>query len=158
MGLIKTAIMTGGAIYAVKQIAKTAENHHSSSNQHNQQRDFPHSSADNYYNNYPEQQQQQQWPPRTLSPSDPRIARGYSAGDYEYEDQARNAQGQVAPPSYYQQQQQQAYAQPQGQSPMSGGRRIEGSSMTGLVGTAMDFIGNEKKGKKHNALTEFLGK
>ncbi|XMA14783.1 hypothetical protein WAI453_007574 [Rhynchosporium graminicola] len=74
MGLIKTAMMTGGAIYAVKQLTKTAERHHENSNNHNNHnnqqqqslRDPGYQGQQGYWSpgSGPQGQQRQQGPPR----------------------------------------------------------------------------------------------
>ncbi|KAI9738044.1 MAG: hypothetical protein M1818_005472 [Claussenomyces sp. TS43310] len=103
MGLIKTAIMTGGGIYAFKKIAKAAENRHSNQQP---QPDYPPQHS-NYPQRYSEaqrltqhgsppqgayygQDQQRQWGPSPKPEQyDQRYARGYP--------------GDNNPPAYYQQ-------------------------------------------------------
>jgi hypothetical protein len=184
MGLIKTAIMTGGGIYAVNKLAKAAENRHNNSSPSNPRgyaRDHP---RDNGYwgppgrcspaqtdNYYADNQQQRQWYP--ANQNDERYLRGYSAGDYgdgkyhsaegvfEYQER-RERESQ--PPPYPQQQ---AYGlTPQGQGYNQNGRLGDPSSMGSLASMAMDFVGNEKgegkRGKKSvkgaQMISEFFGK
>ncbi|CZS98224.1 uncharacterized protein RAG0_07029 [Rhynchosporium agropyri] len=70
MGLIKTAIMTGGGIYAVKQLTKTAERRHENNNNHNNQqqssRDPGYQVQQAYWSpgSGPQGQQGKQGPPR----------------------------------------------------------------------------------------------
>ncbi|PVH69772.1 hypothetical protein DL98DRAFT_541347 [Cadophora sp. DSE1049] len=103
MGLIKTAMMTGAGIYAVKQLAKTAErrDNNQSRNDHNDNR----VSRGNGYPNH-------NWGPPGPPPPRAYPHQAYSAGNYNdqmgsYNRQDRlNQQGETAtgqPPSYYQQ-------------------------------------------------------
>lgn len=177
MGLIKTAIMTGGGIYAVNKLAKTVDHRRDSpqpsSNQYprdnNQGSWGPPSpppqrqpQADNYYygdnaqrggypsnaQGYPPQQQQQQ-------------QRGYnsadSAGDkVAYDEEGWQYRPTNPPPYASQQQQQQGYpAQARGNGQYEGQGR--GSQLEGLANMAMGFLGNgEEKGKKGKKLDKYF--
>jgi hypothetical protein len=165
MGLIKTAIMTGGGIYAVKKIAQAAEKRRESPapNNQNYSRDGGYSNqgqwgppgppprgppqADNTYGDYQQQQQQ------SYSNNAP-YARGFSAGDYEderypvtgadFENQSRNRQ--IAPPSYYPQQ---GNERSQNQNQNQCREKNESSPVDGLVDMALDFAGKSggRKGR-----------
>lgn len=123
---------------------------------------------DAYYGENPDQQQRQWYPAQ--GPADGRYARGYSA-DYEDEKyttqdgevvyQARDRQYYNPPPYGAQQQgyqQQTAPYEPRRSSPAAGA--------AGLLGTAMEFVGNQqggdgkksKKGKGSDMIGEFLSK
>jgi len=126
---------------------------------------------DAYYGEYPDQQQQRQWYP-AQGPAEPRYARGYSA-DYE-DEKYTNQDGEVVyrerqyanPPAYGQQQgygQQALPYESRGRTSPLGG----GAGAAGLLGTSMEFVGNQqrgdvKKGKKlgkgGDMINEFLGK
>ncbi|KAL5331469.1 hypothetical protein ACEPPN_001000 [Leptodophora sp. 'Broadleaf-Isolate-01'] len=187
MGLIKTAMMTGGGIYAVKQLAKTAERRHDNNNNNNNSqgsRDPGYPSQQGYWGPpggpqgppppRPYYQDQREWssynqtderyPPRgPYGPSDSYDQkRAYREEDYQYQPRDRMA-GQ--PPSYYpdqQQQQQQGYATGPPQEDGSRG----GVNPAGLAGMALDFVGsgnrsggNGKQLEKGTQLvSEFFGK
>ncbi|KAH6666668.1 hypothetical protein B0J14DRAFT_604130 [Halenospora varia] len=169
-------IMTGGGLYAVNKLSKTALDHRSSSSQYppqgpppqNQNQQYwgpppppPRGPQQNaYYGDYSSQQQQNGWYP----PQQGYQPRGY-AEDQQYMNDERkmgyqdgNGQnGYSTPPPYAQQQQQGYYETPQRGM---GGRSEQ---VAGLAGMAMDFVGSQgkgggKKGKKGSEMIgEFLG-
>ncbi|KAH8648892.1 hypothetical protein BGZ60DRAFT_534755 [Tricladium varicosporioides] len=174
MGIIKTAIMTGGGLYAVNKLSKMALNHRSSSQyppqglppqDQNQQYWNPPpqsprvSQPSAYYGDYPPQQQNGWSPPPPGYPP-----RGY-AEDQQYMNDERwagyqdgNGQnGYPTPPPYVQQQQQGYYETPQR------GMGARSEQVAGLADMAMDFVGGQgkgirKKGKKGSqVIGEFLG-
>lgn len=181
MGLIQTAIMTGGGLYAVNKLAKTAEHRHSSKQSNPQYYARDNGAPSQAYWGPPgpaprgppqvdarfvEYQGQRQYYPEN-SPNDARYSRGYSAADYEEEryapatgdNQYQNTSRQpIAPPSYYPQQgyvtetNDQVYDQNRGR----------GSPVAGLAGMAMQFVGNGgesgSKGKKLEKMSEFFRK
>jgi hypothetical protein len=190
MGIIKTAMMSGVGIYGIKQLAKTQEHRHSSPNPNNYPRDYnnyppqePQGQGywgppgppprgprpgqapreDAYYGEYPDQQQRQWYPAQSQRPADGRYSGGYRDEKYtnqdgEYVYQARERQ-YANPPAYPSQQQ--GYGQQQG-LPYGGA-----SGAAGLLGTAMEFVGNQqggdgkkskKLGKGGDMINEFLGK
>lgn len=95
MGLIKTAILTGGGIYAVNKIAKSAENRHNYPPPQN----YP---PQNYNPNYPPQGY---WAPPPQGPPPQGQQRGYPPEGY-YNNQP---QGQWGPPPNGPQYDQRAY-------------------------------------------------
>lgn len=178
MGLIKTAIMTGGGLYAVNKLAKTVESRHNSPSPNNQNypRDNGYENGNQGYWGPPGQPprgpaQERQWYPAN-NQNDPSAARGYSSGDYEgdryqnaetdYQYQSRNRQA-LPPPSYYPQQ---SYAGPQDQVydqsyDQSQNRRRGSPDVASLGNMAMDFVGRKdsgSKGKGSKMISEFLGK
>lgn len=175
MGLIKTAIMTAGGVYAVKQIARTAETRQSGSG--NRDNNYPQDRG--YYapNNYgppgppPRPDQQQQWNGNPGSYGNG--ARGYDDYDNNYDakyveqdsyayQQRRQQYGPPPEQDGYQYQQRRqvgpppSYA-PQGYAP-GPSQGPDGSSMAGLAGMAMDFVGGDGKKGKMDKLSGFLGK
>jgi hypothetical protein len=94
---------------------------------------------------YPEQQQQRQWYP-TQSQAGGQYARGYE-NDYE-----ESRQASYDPPAYGAQQQQQNYG------------RQQGSGAAGLLGSAMELVGDQKDGKhgkkssKGDMVSDFLSR
>jgi hypothetical protein len=185
MGLIKTAIMTGGGIYAVNKLAKAAENHHNNpqanSYPQNYQRDAnyppqgywgpygpqgspqrgPTPPAGYYSDN---QEQRQLASPPNSQQYDQSYAPGYSAGDYadskypadsSYE--RRDQQNNL--PAYHQQPQ--GYLPPQNQGYDHNQNMRSSSPMAGLAGMAMEFVGSgkdRKGGKTSDRLSEFFSK
>jgi hypothetical protein len=184
--------MSGVGIYGIKQLAKAQETRHSSPPPNNYPRDYnnyppqgpqgaqgagywgppgppprgPRQAApreDAYYGENPDQQRQ--WYP-AQGPTDGRYARGYSA---DYEDERYNAQdgefvyqARNTPPPYGMQQQ--GYQrevlpyEPRCSSPAA--------AAAGLLGTAMEFAGNQqggdgkkgKKGKGSDMISDFLSR
>lgn len=187
MGLIKTAIMTGGGIYAINKIAKTAENRHQNyqpNNQNTRGNGYANGNDGNWgppppprgppqndyrYGDYP---QDRQWNPSDNS-NDTRFPRGYSSADFEdskyqnaetdYQYQSRNRQA-LPPPSYYPQQGysgSQNYDQSYDQSQNQNQNRGRGSpDVAALADMAMGFVGRKNSGSKGkgNMMSEFLGK
>lgn len=184
MGLIKTAMMTGGGIYAVKQLAKTAERRHDNQNSNNNNnRGYP---SDNGYQNQgysgppyppprPYYQDQRQWSDYNQGNDErsPPTGGGYGLGDYndqkryqnedEYQYRQRDRMA-GNPPSYYPQQQQQGYAM--ASQDQDGNRAGPSSGLGGLADMAMEFAGNGKgQGKNRKKMdkgtqmvSEFFGK
>ena len=193
MGIIKTAMMSGVGIYGIKQLAKAQEQRHSSPAPNDYPRDYnqypqgpqgagywgppgpPPREArqgapreDAYYGENPDQQQRQWYPQQ--GPADGRYYRGYYADypdeknmsqDGEFVYQARDRKYNTPPPYGAQQQGYQREAlpyEPRRSSPVAG--------PAGLLGTAMEFVGNQqgedgkngKKGKGSDMISEFLSK
>lgn len=178
MGLIKTAIMTGGGIYAVKQLAKTAERRHENpTNNNNNNRDYP---SDNGYQNQgysgppgpphrPYYQDQRQWsdfeqgnnkraPPTRgdYGPGDYNDQKRYQKeDDYQYQQRDRTA---GSPPSYY--------LQHHAVALQDGNRPGPSSGLGGLADMAMEFVGNGRAQGKDvkradngtRMISEFFGK
>ena len=188
--------MSGVGIYGIKQLAKAQEARHSSPNPNDYPRDYnnyppqgPQQSPgywgppgppprgarqppreDAYYGENPDQQQRQWYPAQ--GPADGRYARGYSADyedekyttqDGEYVYQARERQYNTPPPYGAQQQ---GYQPPALPYQSHGRSSSSGAAATGLLGTAMEFVGNQqagdgkkgKKGKGSDMISEFLSK
>jgi hypothetical protein len=158
MGIIKTAIMTGGGLYAVNKLAKTTE-HRYDSRQHQQQQQYydpqyqsnsyrpqPHldqgtrEGSQAYYSEYPRQQQYQQQQQYHQDPSqNGQYARGarYAGeegadSDNFYRERCSNPPPHGAQQGYQQGYQQQRLPEERGQSPVAG-----------LANMAMQFVGSQ---------------
>jgi hypothetical protein len=178
MGLIKTAIMTGGGIYAVNKLAKANESRHNNSN-YNPNRDQSYSPQpqsrspppSGYYHGpstapqtrevYAERESRGEgyWVPAPTNANDRAV---YEREKWEREQawmRHQEQEGYSSPPAYGQGQSQQQYV-PQGQ--IQGNdqvyeRRGQGNgsntSLGGLAGMAMDFVdGQGQNGKKGEGL------
>ena len=170
MGIIKTAILGGVGVYGIKQLAKSQESRHSGPSPNDYPRDnynYPPQGAgywgppgppprqgpreDYYYSENPNQQQRQWYPAQGQASN--QYARGYAA-DYEDEKytsqagevvyQARD-RGYNTPPPYGAQQGYQQQA-----SPYEPRRSSPAVGPAGLLGPAMEFVGNQQSGKKGN--------
>lgn len=175
--------MTGGGIYAVNKIAKSAEHRHNNNNSSSQNPQY--NSRDNgapanqgywgppgpqprgppqvdaRYVDYQDQRQHN----AGSNQNDARYARGFSAGDYQEEryapvdgDYQYRSRQPIAPPSYYPQQGH--VMEPQDQVyDQNRGRR---SPVADLAGMAMQFVGSGKdsgnKGKGLDKMSEFFKK
>lgn len=179
MGLIKTAIMTGGGIYAVNKLAKASEARHQNSNQqnYNPSRDQSYSPQPQsrsppptgYYHGpsttpqtrevYAERESRGEgyWVPAPTNPND-RAVYEREKGEREQAWMRQQEQdGYASPPAYGQGQSQQQYV-PQGQiqgNDQVYDRRGQGngsnSSLGGLADMAMGFVeGQGQNGKKGN--------
>lgn len=173
--------MTGGGLYAVNKLAKTAEHRHNNSlPQPNPQyysrdngvpnqgywappgpppRDLP--QVDSRYVDYQDRRQYN----TGSNPNDARYAQGFSAADYEAErytpvdgDYQYRSRQTVPPPSYYPQQ---GYVKEPRDQVYEQNRGL-GSPVAGLAGMAMQFVGSGRdsgnNGKKLEKMSEFFGK
>lgn len=159
MGLIKTAIMTGGAVYAVNKISKSAvasrNNTNSNRDAWGQQVSRGPQQTDNYHGDYQDQrhyQSAEQFP--RYSAADYEESKSANEGGIQHQSSERRA---LPPPAYYQHQQQQPeYSQATRGG--NGGRQ----DLAGLADMAMEFVGSSRdggKGKKMNSVVEgFLRK
>ena len=154
MGLIKTAMMTGGGIYAVNKLAKTTERHYEQRPSNNSQQQ--------YGPNYPPQGY---WgPPLPGQPQDG-VAHWYPAPtnnstsralpidnerfppkyDYPYESFNDERQAQTTPA--YVQQPQKGYVVPEEQNYDREQSSRRGSPLSVASGMAMEYVQNGKLGK-----------
>lgn len=178
MGLIKTAIMTGGGIYAVNKLAKTVDHRRNSPQPNSNQypRDNNQGSwgppgpppqrqtqADNHY--YGESTQRAGYPSNAQGyPPQQQQQRGYDPADYASDKVAYDEEGwqyrPSSPPPYASQQQQQQ--QQQGYPPQARGNgqyegQARGSQLEGLANMAVGFLGNgEEKGRKGKKLDKYF--
>ncbi|KAL9064078.1 MAG: hypothetical protein Q9161_009106 [Pseudevernia consocians] len=167
MGLIKTAIMTGGGVYAVNKLAKTVETRQSNP----QYREQP-----SYYQERSRTPPQYQPPaqacdappgywyslehdayyPVLRAPQGNKSNNPVSSSQRGYQDQGLDNEQFITPPPYSSQRQI-GYASP----PNQGSERANGASSTfsrgDLAGQAMDFVMSAADGKKRNS-GEGLGK
>lgn len=145
MGLIKTAIMTGGGIYAINKLTKATMEHrngpppNNNNNNNNQNyRDFPNGDqnyngnqgywgpsnqpprgppqSNNYNGNYQQQQQQQQWYPSDPVSQDEQYARAVAQGGEAEAQYHAMQRGIEGPPAYNQHPQGQNQGQGDAQS------------------------------------------
>jgi hypothetical protein len=164
MGLIKTAIMTGGGIYAVNKLAKASEARHQNSQQ-SYSRDQSYSPQSQGYHHgpssppqtrevYAEREQRGEGYWVAAPPLDSRERDVYEREKWEREEAWRRHQEEMgnSPPQYAQRSQENI---PQGQL-MSGHGNGSNTSLGAMAGLAMDFVGNQDNGKKGKS--EVLGK
>lgn len=158
MGLIKTAMMTGGGIYAVNKIAKTAETHHSNPQYREQSHNPERSHTPPQYQTSAQARGVEGSGSRGNAPPGywysaehdayypiPRASQGDKSNDADfssqrgYQDQGTINEQSVTPPPYASRRSE----RPQGESSTS--------SRGDLAGQAIDFIMGATDGKKRNS-------